>query len=265
MPLKELDAKPELRDNPSLKDFNSLEDLAKSHIEVRSMVGNSLRPPGPEASPEAKKEFRERLSKTVPDLFHLPEGDAEAEGRIWSKLGKPAKREEYKFAPPEGVDPSVIESLRDAAVEGGMTQKQFEALAKKTVAGAQNTAAEVKKGLDALKTEWGAAWQTKLQAAAALAQSAGISEGTVAAILGGRLPASQLKTWDYLATAVGSEGGLPGPGLGGGGPKNGLTRSEAELQVAEIQKNPAYFNAKLEGHDRLVGKMNELQAMLHPG
>jgi hypothetical protein len=136
MPLKELDAAPELRDDPSLKDFNDLPALAKSYKEQKAFIGNSIRPPGPDASPEARKEFYEKLQKHAPDLVPFRDGDAEAEKVVWGRLGRPDKREAYEFKVPDGVDIN-IEALRDAAEAGGMTKGQFTKLAEKAVAGAQ--------------------------------------------------------------------------------------------------------------------------------
>jgi len=46
---------PELRDDPSLKDINDVATLAKTYKDTKAFVGSSIRPPGPDASPEAKK------------------------------------------------------------------------------------------------------------------------------------------------------------------------------------------------------------------
>jgi hypothetical protein len=260
MPLKELDATPELRDDPSLKDFNDLPALAKSYKEQKAFVGSSIRPPGPDASPEARKEFYEKLVKHAPDLVPLREGDAEAEKVVWGKLGRPAKREEYEYKPPDGVDIN-IEGLRDAAEAAGLTKSQFSKLAEKTAAGAQKQATEFRKESDALKIEWGAAYETKLRNAAAVAQKLGQPEAVVGAIMAGRISAGALKTWDAITSAVGKEGGLPPAGGGGG---NVLTRAEAEARFREIQANPAYFNRNHPEHDALVQRSMDLMKQLHP-
>lgn len=264
MPIKELDATPELRDNPSLKDFNDLPTLAKSFIETKAFVGSSIRPPGPDASPEAKKEFYEKLQKHAPDLVPLREGDAEAEKLVWGKLGRPGKRDEYVFKAPDGVELD-IEALRDAAEAGGLTKKQFEALATKTAAGAQARALATQKDRDALKTEWGTAYETKLKNAAALAQKAGLPEAVVGAIMAGKLNSSQLKTWDFLATAIGAEGSeMARQGRNGSGSET-LTRAETEARFKEVQRHPAYMNASHPEHETYVQKGIELMKVLHPG
>lgn len=261
MALKELDSVPELRDDASLKDFSDVPALAKSYRETKAFVGSSIRPPGPDASPEVRKEFYEKLSKHAPDLVPIREGDAEAEKLVWNKLGRPDKREAYEFKAPDGVDIN-LEALRDAAVTAGLTKAQFTKLAEATAKGAQSQALQASKDRDALRAEWGAAYETKLKAAASVAQKMGQPEAVVGAIMAGKLPAGALKTWATIAAAVPGEGGVPGSNGSGGG--NALTPDEAEARFKEVQNHPAYFNRNHPEHDVYVRRGFELQKMLHP-
>lgn len=260
MALKELDSVPELRDDPSLKDFNDLPTLAKSYKETKAFVGSSIRPPGPDASAEARKEFYDKLVKHAPDLVPMRDGDAEAEKLVWNRLGRPAKAEEYVFAAPDGLD---LNGLRESALAAGLTKKQFETLATKTVAGHQASQLATQKDRDALKAEWGAAYDTKLKNAAALAQKAGHPPEVVGAIMAGNLKSAQLKTWDYFATAIGSEGaGVAGQPASP--PAGALTPAEAQARFREVQGHPAYFDRKHPEHDVYVDKGRQLMQMLHP-
>jgi hypothetical protein len=261
-PLKELDASPELRDDPSLKDYNDVTSLAKSHKDTKAFVGSSIRPPGPDASPEAKKEFYEKLQKHAPHLVPMVDGDAEAEKVVWGKLGRPSKREEYEFKAPEGADLN-IEALRDAAEAAGMTKKQFTALAEKSAARALQLAESSRKERETLQAEWGSAYETKLKNAAAVAQKLGEPDAVCGAILAGKMSSATLKRWDIIATAVGKEGkGVTEPRSGSLDP---MTRDEAEAQFAEIQANPGYFEKKHPEHESLVRKAAAIMAVLHPG
>jgi hypothetical protein len=259
MPLKELDATPELRDDPSLKDFNDLPSLAKSYKEQKAFVGSSIRPPGPDASPEARKEFYDKLVKHAPDLVPLREGDVEAENLVWGKLGRPQKPEEYEYKPPDGVELD-IEGLRSAAVEAGLTKAQFKKLAGATAAGAQRLSGEQQKDRDALKVEWGNAYEQKLQGAAAAAKQFKQSDALVGAIMAGKVSSGALKTWDAIAKAVGGETKLP-TGQGGGG---ALTPAEANARFIEVQNHPAYTNKNHPEHDAYVQKGLKLMEQLHP-
>jgi hypothetical protein len=262
MPLKELDAVPELRDDPSLKDFNDLPTLAKSYKETKAFVGSSIRPPGPDASPEARAEFYKKLITHAPDLVPLREGDAEAEKLVWNKLGRPDKPEGYAFQVPAGVELN-LDPLRQVAIKTGMTKGQFNELAKAAVVEAEGQKLSTQKDRDALKQEWGAAYETKLKNAAAVAQKMGVPEEAVGAIMAGKLKSNQLKIWDTVATAVGTEGSGPIGQKGGGGGEV-LTPDEAQARFREVQAHPAYFNKSHPEHDALVEKGFALQRMLHP-
>src|SRR5574343_580128 len=52
---------PDLLNTSNLKNFKSADDLAKSYVELQRMVGNSVRIPGAAATPEAKKEFLDKI------------------------------------------------------------------------------------------------------------------------------------------------------------------------------------------------------------
>jgi hypothetical protein len=179
---------------------------------------------------------------------------------VWAKLGLPAKREEYVAKVPEGVDINV-EALRDAAEVAGLTKGQFEKLVAKTVQGAQAVQLQYTKDRDALRAEWGPAYETKLKNASAVAQKMGEPDTVVAAILGGKMPSSALKRWDIVATAVGKEGTLP---ANGGGGQQGLTAAEVQARFREVQTHPAYFNKNHPEHDVYVQKGFDLQKQLHP-
>lgn len=263
MALKELDAVPELRDDPSLKDFNDVQALARGFKETKAYVGGALRPPGPNASDAEKADFYAKLQTHAPHLVPVKDGDAEAEKALWGKLGRPAKRDEYAYKPPDGVDLN-IEGLRDAAEAAGLTKKQFEALAKRTVDGIVATSGKQREELTALRTEWATAYDTKLRNAAAVAAQMGESEAVVGAIIAGKLSVSALKRWDAIATAIGKEepqnGGIPPANQRGG-----MTRDEAERQFKEIQRNPGYFNVHAPEHEQLVKEGARLMGILNPG
>lgn len=257
MPIKELPD--DLRDDPSLKDFNDLPSLAKSYREQKAFVGGSIRPPGPDAKPEEKKEFRDKLQKHAPDLVQFVEGDADAEGRVWEKLGRPKDEAGYEFATDVQLDMNL---LRTVAKNTGMTKAQFAKFAEATAAGMRKQTEASKADQAALKTEWGQGYDQQLKDAAAVAAKLNADEATVKAIAAGTMRSKDLKIWAGIAKSVGKE---PGGDLNGGKPNSGgLTPTEADAQFREIQRNPAYFDRNHVDHERLVKKAVELQGMVNP-
>lgn len=262
MALKELDATPDLRDNPALKDFTELSKLAQSFIDTKAFVGSSIRPPGPDATPAARQEFYDKLIKHAPDLVPLREGDAEADKLVWNRLGRPADANGYEFKAPDDV-PVDLAALRVEALATGMTKGQFAKRAElevtKTRASIEAASADNK----ALRTEWGQAYDSKLKDAAAAAAKLNAPEAFVKLIQDGKLSSSQLKLWDSLAKSLGTEGN--GIGRQTGSPAPGTpTPAEAEAQIQEIMADPAYWKAGDPRHAGLVQKVMKLQALITP-
>lgn len=255
-----------LRADPVLKDFKDPGALAQSYVETKRLVGGSLRPPGPEASPEARKEFADKLLATVPGLVYLPEDEAaraEVEGAVWSKLGRPKAPGEY--VPPKDVElpTEALEALRTEAAEEGLTRKQFEARAKRAAALLEQrgrTAVEMKA---ALKRELGAAYDERMGQAVAVAEKVGFPKALVQALKAGEVDLDTFKAISAVAKGFGQsvEVGHQGGGAGGGG---GMTPSEAQVRMAEIRANPAYFDPSKADHKVLQAKMLELAKFAYP-
>lgn len=148
---------PELKDNPALKNFKSIADLAKSHVEVQKFVG-------------------------APDKVIVPKADAPAEEKaaFFNKLGRPEKADGYKMpeiAAPAGTSPEELTKVTTRFLgkfhELGLTQDQASALYKDYMeySGGQvndvttKRAMDVQKGMETLKTEWGGDFDKKINLA----------------------------------------------------------------------------------------------------
>lgn len=235
----------DIRENPALKDFKDPVALAKSYLETKSLVGASLRPPGPDASPEAKEEFARKLREKVPDL--VPRSDEKA---LWEALGKPSKPDDY--VPGEGDVPAGVNldmgALRKAATELGLTKGQFRALVAASAKMAEESLGAHQKESAALKAEWGAAHPEKVLAAQAAAQRAGMSAQEATS-----LSPSQLRYWANVS--AGNASGVPIRNQEGQGTP---TPAEAKEALAEIRANPGYFDTRHPDHQRLKDRAARL-------
>lgn len=248
-----------IRNDPSLASFKDVGSLAESFIQTKSLVGASVRPPGPNAKPEDKKAFVDRLLQIEPSLVYAPDGDPEALNRMWRKLGKPEKPEEYEVAEEAKAAGLDIDQLRALAVTGGMTKAQFKGLTE--VMGKATLEQKRLQALDrlALETEWGEAKEERTLAAKAAALKMGLTEPDVEA-----LTPKQLKAFANVARAVGvktNEFRRAGDSEGGA-----LDPQEARRQQAEIRSNPDFLDpyknpAK---HAALVKEMSRLAPMAYP-
>lgn len=245
-----------IRNDPSLASFKDVGALAQSFIETKSLVGKSIRPPGPDAAPEAKKEFVNRLLQIEPALVYAPEGDEEAVTRMWKRLGRPEKPDEYELpeiAKEAGLD---VNDLRSLAVTGGLTKKQFaglaELMAKANLEQKRQTALE----RIALEQEWGATKEERTLAAKAAALKMGLTEPEANA-----LTPKQLKAFFSVAKAIGVNQDPFRRQTGPGATEEGrLDPAEARRQMEEVRANPDYFDPyKNPGrHKELVAKMSRL-------
>lgn len=245
----------DIRQNPSLTKFKTPVELAKSYIEAQGLLGSSVRAPGPEATPEARAEFRKKMQEKVPELIYAPEGDEATEAAFWKRLGKPEKLEEYEV-PPDAAELGLnADELRAAAAEIGLTKAQFKKMVKGMVEPTVAKQNAIKEATAALKAEWGAAFEEKVTDAKAAALKMGVPEADL-----GKLSPAQLKVFANVAKAVG--GGAPFAGQKGEMVQPGIpTPTEAAAQIAEIQQREEYFRPKpfqRATHEALKAKVAKL-------
>lgn len=252
----------EMQADPSLKDFKDVASLAKSYVETKSHLGNSIRIPSDKAGPDDLKAFREKLKTAVPDLIELP-ADAQAfeavEGSIFERLGRPKDVKGYQtpkeagISLPEGVEVNE-EALRAYAAKVGLTKKQYAVLLTEAVAEQTKRVQLTGEQRKALKTELGDAFDERLTAAAAAAKKMGKPDEYVQALRRGAVSADDAKAWINVAKSMGTEPGDLGGHEGGGSSR--LTPAEARNQIDELYKHPAL---KEKGHPR----HNEMVIELH--
>jgi len=171
-----------VRDWGEAKSAKDADGFYKQLGDIRSRVGRSLTLPNQEATPEERSAFIAKLQDKVPELVLKPsEDDVEGTNALLRSLGRPEDATGYQPPEIEGVDyndPTVkanLESVREAAFEMGLTQKQFQAWVGKQTQTQLEMQNSAKSKLDedhkGLLTEFGAAYDQKLsQADAAKAE-----------------------------------------------------------------------------------------------
>ena len=116
----------------------------------------------------------EKLIGVKEKLIQLPtkDDDVNAWNEVYNKLGRPSKPEEYKIdAPKQGGDEEFAKWAKNTFHETGLTAKQAEALVAKwaeftgsrTEAQTQVLAQAAEAQEQALKKEWGAAYDQKIK------------------------------------------------------------------------------------------------------
>lgn len=160
----------ELQGNETLERFKSPADLAKSYLEARSTLGNSIRIPSKEAGEDAMDAFVNDLVTKAPNVMLKPNlEDAEQSAGFYRTMGVPDEATGYTA--PEGVEmpDELAKSLQEAAHGLKLTDRQYQQFAKQI---AEETATQqkaiddaFKEGHSSLKEEWGAAYEKNRKAA----------------------------------------------------------------------------------------------------
>lgn len=120
----------DLRGDASLKDFKDVNGLAKSYINAQKMIGNSIRLPSEDSSPEAKQDFLDKL-KGIDNVIIKPSGEEGLED-YYNKLGRPESSDKYtlKELVTEDLQASLpdisldVENFQQEAFELGLTNEQ---------------------------------------------------------------------------------------------------------------------------------------------
>lgn len=121
----------DLKVNPVLTRFPSLEEALKSIPEAKAYQGRSIALPPEDATPDMWKEFDGKLIGKVPGLIRKPSADDPDDRlRFLRDLGLPESEAGYK--PPEGIDlpDNMVKDLTSMAFASNLTQEQYEALLK---------------------------------------------------------------------------------------------------------------------------------------
>jgi hypothetical protein len=249
----------DLRENPSLTKFEDVGSLAKSYVEVQSLVGKKgIIPPGENATPEQINEFHAALGRPENvegydlDSFEVPETLAD----VWNMNG--------------------VNEVAEEAFKLGVTKEQFNGLIAKQaeVQAAQlgERLAQVTGNREAttttLKEEWGAAFEAKKDQAHRAFNEAAKHVGIDPAELAGSLLPDGGVIGDNpnlmrIFAALGEAGGEL-PFLGGKGGRMTMTPEEASTELEEIEDNPALYNSSMPGHKQLVDRRDALLQQAFP-
>jgi hypothetical protein len=241
----------ELQDEPSLKLFHDVAALAKSYVNAQKLVGADKVP--------------------VPSK-HATDDDWK---NVFTKLGLPQDLKEYEVKFQEGVtlDKQFSEEFKETAHKAGILPRQAQALAdwfsQANAQAEQKLQAEFKssqeKQINALKEEWGQAFDLKIEKARQVLREASnpeLVEYLETSGLGN--DAKLIKLLANVADKFLGEGKEIG---GRGANEPTLTPKEARTEYNKILSDMThpYWNKSHPGHKAAVDEVAHLMKMTHPG
>jgi hypothetical protein len=251
-----------IRGEAAFKDIKNLEGLADSYYNAQKMIG-------------------------VPrdQLLRLPQSDKPEDwAPVYDRLGRPARPDGYKLKVPEGFPPAekaYAESVTTRAHELGLSQKQFEGMTNWLYERAAQSLAQQKANAEgqaanwvgSLKTDWGQAFDVKVEQAKHAA-----SYYDEALKLGGALKAALdetgagnhpaiVKLFVGLAANLKEDGKITGKAFGADALQSPV---EAQQQINALRQDANFMKAYMNPNKRdpakqdAMAKMEALHKLAYP-
>ncbi len=260
----------DMRGNGVLETVKNISTLAKMAVDGRALASTALRIPSEDAKDEDKKAFRNDLMKKLPDLMYKPDLESQDSiNEVMNTLGRPETVEGYQLPDiPDSIKES-ISGLTQKAHEVGLTNKQLGALTDTILTDYKTNSdqayGQLEEQKQALKTEWGAAYDKKVETVAHFAKQTGFSEDFVSAINNGQVDVTNMKAFDNVIQ--GYEGGAVEIGRQPTNPDYIMTPGEADTQLNELMGNRdhAYWHPEDPNHKTAVAKVLELAELAETG
>lgn len=208
-------------------------------------------------------------------LLQLPKADAPAEewGKVFNRLGAPEKSDGYKIDIPKehGAQPEFVDWAKNAFHAANLTAKQAETVIAKwnemngaEMAKAQATSkAAMDAEVNALKTEWGNAFEQNMNVAKSAAKEFGIDQKIVDALEGQLGTKATMQLFQKIGSRLGEAGFTEGQSKGNG--FGGMAPDFAKSQLSVQLKDKTWAANAMKPGTTENQLYNKLMKDAHPG
>ncbi len=214
----------------------------------------------------------EKLHSAGPDkLLKLPESWEGPEAQaVWERLGKPKDAKSYNLKVPEkGGDQKFADWAGEAFLKNNLTATQAQGVinawndrqAAAQLQTVENQKIAVAQAVDSLKTEWGAAYEKKMNLAKSGAIALKLDAATIDAIANVQGAAQLYKTLSEIGAGVGESTFVAGRPA----PDGVITPDQARAELEELKRDQGFVQKYLKGDFDAKKKMEHLQKMANPG
>jgi len=232
------------------KNFESAESLASSYLNLEKLFGH------------------DKAGRTVV----MPGKDAQpAEvDAFYNKLGRPPTAAEYNF-PKEGVDEKIIAAARDTFHKVGLTSAQAQTLSdwwmgvEKGIGDARTQAITARntQETEALRKEWGAAFDDRSKLVDRAVQQFGIEEADLSGLRDAWGPAKAMKFFAALGEGMG-EGSFVSGDNRAKGFAGAMTPDQAKAKIADLRNDAGFVRRYQSGDVEAKAEMERLHKWGYP-
>ncbi len=260
----------EMRSNGILDTVKTMDSLVKMAIDGRTLATNSVRIPSEDAAQEVRDEFQTGILEKMPNLMQKPDFEnADSVKALQISMGLPDAATGYELPDiPESLQPN-IEKLKESAHAAGITNKQLHAITEGIVtdftANTDEAYGALEEQKQALKKEWGAAYDQKVETISHFAKQTGFSDEFVGAIKNGQVDGVNMKAFENVVN--GYEGEALEIGRQPTNPEIIMTPQEADSRLNELMgdKDNAYWHPEDPNHQAAKNKVLELGKLAETG
>ena len=249
----------ELKDHKGLADVKDVGSLAQQFIDGQSMIGNSIRVPGPEAGDDAWAAFHTKLTDKVPNLIPTPDPDnPEVMNALYKQMGRPDDVTGYEH--PEGMDATKMAEFATLSHSLGLSKTQYGkmvgALQEFTNAQAEAASEAFNTGMRELKQEWGIVYEDNIQLVDSVMKGTSAPKEMLEAAASGKLGADSLKWLHNIGEQLGTEG----INFNKDEFSSRVTPAEAKARSAEIMDDTTgpYWDASHPQHKEYIQRVVDL-------
>jgi len=210
-------------------------------------------------------------------VLHLPKNaeDAEAWGKVYSKLGRPEDAAGYELNGPEVPEGSLdlTPDLASWAHEAGLSKTQAQSIYEKyngrmeqAVQEHENQRMEQASAEEAaLRKDWGGAWEENIAAGSRFRQKFGINDATMNKLENALGVRGVLELAAEIGRGLGEHQGMPSGEDSGAGSQFGMTPAAAKAKIADLFLDDKFKSDYLvKGLPEAKARMTRLHALAHP-
>ena len=236
---------PGLREEPSLKTFDSVDKLAKSYVNAVKMIGGN------------------------PDNMVAIPDEGETWDDFYNKIGRPEKANDYQFGDENGE----LDGFREFAHDTGLTQDQADNILKLYGDIQEEQEEAHQNGLEELRTnttmelqkEWGKNYDGKMDyAKRAFAQFATPELSQLMDESGMGNHPEMLRVFAKVGELMGEDSLVVGTGLGSSQLSPEQAQQEIQALYSDKEFSKSYRDNKDPGHKTAMGKMERLFKQAYP-